>query len=148
VAIKNEDIYVGAVYVSLDGMKSWLDLILKLIKMKIDDCYIIKGVRKILVNGIEIKESNQIPNANLDSITAVCVLDELGVFFFFKCVVISLYLLRVKVKKTRDGRRMDRRRRTIYGRRNIYGRRTIYGRKTNYWYGIFFFEEEKRQKTK
>jgi hypothetical protein len=52
-----------------------------MIKMKIDDCYIIKGVRKILVNGIEIKESNQIPNANLDSITAVCVLDELGVIF-------------------------------------------------------------------
>jgi hypothetical protein len=60
VAIKNEDIYVGAVYVSLDGTKSWLDLTLKLIKMKIDDCYIIKGVRKILINGIEVKESNEV----------------------------------------------------------------------------------------
>jgi hypothetical protein len=98
VAIKNEDIYVGVVYVSLDGTKSWLDLILKLITMKVDDCYTIKGVRKILVNGIEIKESNQIPSANLDSITAVCVLNEFGVFFlkeilvefiiiFFKCII-------------------------------------------------------------
>jgi hypothetical protein len=86
-AIKNEDIYIGAVYVNLDGTKSWLDLILKMIKMKVDDCYIIKGVRKILVNGIEIKESNDIPSANLDSIIAVCVLDELGVRFLFKCVI-------------------------------------------------------------
>jgi hypothetical protein len=80
VAIKNEDIYVGAVYVSLDGTKSWLDLTLKLIKMKIEDCYIIKGVRKILVDAIEVKESSEIPSVNLDSITAVCVLDEFGVF--------------------------------------------------------------------
>jgi hypothetical protein len=82
VGIKNEDIYVGAVNVSLDGTKSWLDVILKLIKMNVDDCYIIKGVRKILVNGIEVKESNEFASTNLDSITAVCVLDELGVFFF------------------------------------------------------------------
>jgi hypothetical protein len=95
-----------------------------MIKMKVDDCYIIKGVRKILVNGIEIKESNDNPSANLDSITAVCVLDELGVSFLFKCVVISLLLCRERNKdgrrtimdkrrtknRTRDGRRMDRRR--------------------------------------
>jgi hypothetical protein len=106
VAIKNEDIYVGAVYVSLDGTKSWLDLILKLIKMKVDDCYIIKGVRKLLVNGIEVKESNQIPNANLDSITAMCVLDEFGVVFFLKSIVISLLLYRVKVERIKDRRRI------------------------------------------
>jgi hypothetical protein len=50
--------------------------------MKVDDSYIIKGVKKILVNEIEIEESNEIPSTNLDSITAVCVLDEFGVFFF------------------------------------------------------------------
>jgi hypothetical protein len=50
--------------------------------MKVDDCYIIKGVRKILVNGIKIKESNKIFIINLDSITMVCVLDELVVFSF------------------------------------------------------------------
>jgi hypothetical protein len=59
VAIKNEDICIGAVYISLDGTKLWLDVILKLIKMKVDDCYIIKGVREILVNGIEIKEKTK-----------------------------------------------------------------------------------------
>jgi hypothetical protein len=78
-----------------------------MIKMKIDDCYIIKGVRKILVNGIEIKESNDILSANLDSITVMCVLDELGMLFLFECVILSLLLCR-----TGDGRRtiMDRRR--------------------------------------
>jgi hypothetical protein len=118
VAIKNEDIYVGAVYVSLDGTKSWLDLTLKLIKMKIDDCYIIKGVRKILVDGIEVKESSEIPSANLDSITAVCVLDEFGVFFSFKSIVINLLLCRVKVERIRDERIIrDGRRITRDGRR-------------------------------
>jgi hypothetical protein len=55
-------------------------------------------------------------------------------------------LRRVKVKRTRDGKRMDRR----YGRRTIYRRMTIYkrrfrdrrrimdGRMASYWYGIFF----------
>jgi hypothetical protein len=82
VIIKNEDIYVGVVYISLDGTKSWLDLILKLIKMKVDDCYTIKGVRKILLNEIEVKESNEVPSTNLNSIMVVCVLNEFGVFFF------------------------------------------------------------------
>jgi tmRNA-binding protein len=121
VAIKNEDIYVGAVYVSLDGVKSWLDLILKLIKMKIDDCYIIKGVRKLLVNGREIRESNEIPRVNLDSITAVCVLDELGMRFLFKWVVLSLLLCR---ERTKDGRR-----RTIMDRRRTRHRRKTMGRR-------------------
>jgi hypothetical protein len=149
VAIKNEDIYVGAVYVSLDGTKSWLDLILKMIKMKVNDCYIIKGVRKILVNGIEIKESNDIPSANLDSIIAVCVLDELGVFFLFKCIILSLLLCRngderwaiygrrtsdgrwpIYRRRTRDGRWVIYRRRTSDGRKTIYGRRSIYRTRT------------------
>jgi hypothetical protein len=62
-------------------MKLWLDVILKLIKMKFDDCYIIKEVKKILVNGIEIKKRNEIPCADLDSKTPVCVLYGLGVCF-------------------------------------------------------------------
>jgi hypothetical protein len=75
VVIKNEDTYVGAVYVSLVRVKTWLDLILKLIKMEID-YYIIKGVRKILLNEIEVKVSDKIPSAILGPIITVCVLKE------------------------------------------------------------------------
>jgi hypothetical protein len=167
VAIKNEDIYVGMVYVNLDGTKSWLDLIVKLIKMKVDDCYTIKGVKKILLNEIEVKESNEIPNTNLDSITAVCVLNEFGVFFlkkilvefiiiFFKWVI-SLLLCRIKLRRTTYGRRrirngrrrtmdgrtrtMDGRRRTMDGRRRTMDgrRRTMDGRRrTRNRYSTFF----------
>jgi hypothetical protein len=83
VAIKQEDLYVGAIDMSLDGIETWLDLILKLIKMKTDD-YIITGVKKILLNEIEVKVSNQIPSKSIGSIIAVCVLNELGIFFFKK----------------------------------------------------------------
>jgi hypothetical protein len=75
VAIKNEDTFVGAVCTSLDGIESWLDLILKLTEMKVRGKSI-EGVKKILLNETEVKVSDKIPNTNLDSIIAVCVLNE------------------------------------------------------------------------
>jgi hypothetical protein len=81
VVIKNEDTYVGAIHVNLSGIDTWLDLVLKLIKKRVD-YYIVKGVKKILFNEIQVNVSDKITCANLGSIIAVCDLKEFGVFFF------------------------------------------------------------------
>jgi hypothetical protein len=47
------------------------------------DSYIIKGVKKIFLNEMEVKVSDEIPGINLGSIIAVCVLNEFGIYFFF-----------------------------------------------------------------
>jgi hypothetical protein len=86
VVIKKEDIYVGAVVVSLDGMRIWSDLTVKLFNIKINDHYFVSGVNKIIINKIEAEENDQIDSASLESIIADCTLGEFGVFFFFKCV--------------------------------------------------------------
>jgi hypothetical protein len=86
VAIKEEDTFAGEVNVSLDGIKTWLDLILKLITMKIGNSYVIVGVRKIFVGEIEAKGGNDILETDLGSVVAVCILGGLGVFFIFEYI--------------------------------------------------------------
>jgi hypothetical protein len=89
VAIRHKDLYVGAIHISLDGIKTWLDLILKLIEMKVDG-NIIEGVKRVFYNEMEVKVSDQIPGTNLGSIIAVCVLNELGIFFVKKKILYNL----------------------------------------------------------
>jgi hypothetical protein len=87
VAIRHEEFYIGMTHMSLDGLEMWLDLILKLIKMKIDGCII----KKIFLNEMEVKVSDQIPHTSLGSIITVCLLNEFGIFFFLKNIFHIIY---------------------------------------------------------
>jgi hypothetical protein len=82
VTFQKGNVYMEVINMSIDGMKIWLDLTKILLKMKYKNCYPITGV-KVIVNELEIKQTNMIPNANLDSVTVVCSLGEPGVLFFF-----------------------------------------------------------------
>jgi hypothetical protein len=65
------------------------------------DGYVIKGVKRVFLDEMEVKVSDQIPGTKLGSVIALCVLNELGIFFFKNINSFNMffYLKHKEIKK-------------------------------------------------
>jgi hypothetical protein len=80
VNIEEGGVIRGKVLVSLKGIEYWLELMTRLVGLKVRGKEI-NSVVSIFLGKIEVHQADQIPFKHLGLITAVCTLEQPGMFY-------------------------------------------------------------------